>query len=212
VIIAVTGAWRFEFKTAMKDVLHVTHSTSPHEHLPWINAKNVAGFFADLVLGLQRPIGCFDVIDCDLRRAANIIVLLARKPSLTRWEKRNAAQKLGKLLGQALPALKLPFMWTPTQLPYLAKSALVVASTLLLLPSAQADRFGDAVYHVIDSMHVAGVYAVDAEVRWRIRDWVGRVPVPPRVRQAATAAWVIGHHQFTRKMVEDYVDDWLKED
>jgi len=173
--------------------------------MPWSAGRNAAGFLADLVLELEWR------VDRDLRRAANLVVRLARERKLRQWQVRNAAQKLGRLLGQPLPVAQLDVPWDGSvDLPAHVKYTLTAATTLLLFPTRL--RASDAlIEYVVGGMQRAGVNTDDVEVRWRVRDWVGKAPVPANVRQAASAAWMIKHFALARQMVEGYVDDWLKE-
>jgi len=181
----------------------------------WIDGRNAAGFLANLALVLVRTRRPAHAIS----RAAKLVIRLAKKTELTKWEQRDAAQHLGQLIGTPLPAQSLDVPWALRRapmlddLPALVQYTLTAAASLVLFPE-RLKASTSLLRYVHESMHAAGVRVNDIEVRWRIRDWIGRVAnyIPPRVRQAASAAWMVGHFQLARTMVEGYVEDWLAEE
>ena len=164
---------------------------------PWDDPCSEAGWLADLVLALP------DLTRCE-RRAARRILRQAKQRGVgvTKAEIRRSAQAV-----QATAAASGKPDWHYQQVTDVLQTAL----NLLKLAARGARTAAPRGYGLRHDAHEAGVDVIRIEVRWRIRDWVGRVPVPPHVRQAAYVAWMARRHKFTRKLVEDYVNDWLKE-
>lgn len=158
---------------------------------PWDDPCSWAGWIADLVLALPERTR-------DERRAARCILRLAKRRDFSKQSMQSAARAV-----QAVKAAESTHGSLKDAL-----AALRSAATLARrLPAAVARL------HMGRGPSIAateeGVDVVRLEVRWRIRDWVGRVPVPPHVRQAAYAAWMARYYKSARKLVEDYVNDWL---
>jgi uncharacterized membrane protein len=166
---------------------------------PWDDPCSEAGWLVDLVLALP------DLTRCE-RRAARHILRQAKQRGVgvTKAEIRRSAQAV-----QATAAIEPPD-WRRRQVSDVLQTALNLLkfATGVRKRTRQTSPYGYGLRH---DAHEAGVDVVRIEVRWRIRDWVGRVPVPPHVRQAAYVAWMVRRYEFTRKLVEDYVNDWLKE-
>jgi len=207
--------------TASLQRVHRSPLAQPHVHhdvfadldtpdLPpaWNDNRNASGCLADLVLAFNPPERC-----ADLRRAAVLIIRLARKRDLPKWEARGAARRLGQLTGQALPAT-VRDVWiglARTKLDEQAKYMITVAANMIVAPAQFHPTRTLLLYLVSEARRARGMSNVvdDIEVRWRIRDWVGKVPVPPHVRQAACAAWMVKQYAFARELVERYVENWL---
>jgi hypothetical protein len=166
---------------------------------PWDDPCSRAGWLADLVLAVPT-------ITRTQGRAARCIRQLAKRHDISNLGIQSAARYTQAVTAESTEAVYARRRDTSPFVYRILKGALATLR-------AAADRNGREVWSRsdIDTFHNLGVDVVRLEVRWRIRDWVGRVPVPPHVRQAACAAWMTGHYKFTRKLVEDYVNDWLAE-
>jgi len=175
---------------------------------PWqtMAPANVAGFLAGLSLAILESESGDEA--ARMRRAARAVQRATSRP-FTHYARRAFASRMGRYLDMALPdrALHIAVDGGGQIGPAgFCRNILIVAATAIISEMRVNSGVVEAAVHGALVAHdVAADDVADLALRWYIRDWVGSVPVPPTIRQAASAAWLADHPALAYQIVIDHV-------
>jgi hypothetical protein len=152
-----------------------------------------------------------------MRRAARA-VRRAVSHRLTHYKRRAFASRMGRALGTPLPDRDAGISLTvrddvTVERAGFCRNALAVAATAIVLDKPVSRRAVEAVvYAALLHYDIEPDEIADTALRWYIREWVGTRPVPPPIRQAASAAWLADHPEVAYAIITDYAAQHVETD
>jgi hypothetical protein len=119
---------------------------------------------------------------------------------------------MGRLLGTALPNARLTIEGVGQSPITFCRNVLAIAATAFIVDEPVRPSATElAILEVMRTFGLSADAVADMALRWYIRDWAGAVPVPPTIRQAASAAWLADHPEVAYDIVKRYAGEQERE-